>query len=147
LRKNILGEIIGVANTIMAVLAGAEVIFKLKKQIKKMQREINKVFDQTQQHLDQQTAESQETIQRNVNELSGGELQKVAIASCLSRKTGIYLIDEPSAYLDVEERLAMARTIRRAVEDRGATAFVVEHDVSTLDFIADRVMVFDGLPG
>ncbi len=86
-------------------------------------------------------------LDRNVNELSGGELQKVAIASCLSRKTGIYLLDEPSAYLDVEERLAMARTIRRVVEDIGATAFVVEHDVSALDFIADRVMVFDGLPG
>jgi len=86
-------------------------------------------------------------LDRRVNELSGGELQRVAIAACLSRKTAIYLLDEPSAYLDVEERLAMARTIRRSVEDRGATAFVVEHDVSALDFIADRVMVFDGVPG
>ncbi|MCJ7771359.1 ATP-binding cassette domain-containing protein, partial [Candidatus Bathyarchaeota archaeon] len=86
-------------------------------------------------------------LDRNISELSGGELQRVAIAACLSRRTGLYLLDEPSAYLDVEERLAMARTIRRAIEDRGATAFVVEHDVSALDFIADRVMVFDGLPG
>jgi len=86
-------------------------------------------------------------LDRTVKELSGGELQKVAIAACLSRRTGIYLLDEPSAYLDVEERLTMARTIRRSVEDRGATAFVVEHDVSALDFIADRVMVFDGVPG
>lgn len=86
-------------------------------------------------------------LDRNVNELSGGELQKVAIAACLSRRTGIYLLDEPSAYLDVEERLVMSKTIRRSVEDRGATAFVVEHDVSALDFIADRVMVFDGVPG
>jgi len=86
-------------------------------------------------------------LDRNVKELSGGELQKVAIAACLSQKKDIYLLDEPSAYLDVEERLAMARTIRRSVEDRGATAFVVEHDVSALDFIADRVMVFDGVPG
>jgi ATP-binding cassette subfamily E protein 1 len=86
-------------------------------------------------------------LDRNVSELSGGERQRVAIAACLSRRTGLYLLDEPSAYLDVEERLAMARTIRRAIEDRGATAFVVEHDVSALDFIADRVMVFDGIPG
>ena len=86
-------------------------------------------------------------LDRNISELSGGELQRVAIAACLSRRTGLYLLDEPSAYLDVEERLAMARTIRRAIEDRGATAFVVEHDVSALDFIADRVMVFDGIPG
>jgi len=85
-------------------------------------------------------------LDHRVKELSGGELQRVAIAACLSRKMGIYLLDEPSAYLDVEERLAMARTIRRSVEDRGATAFVVEHDVSALNFIADRVMVFDGVP-
>jgi len=86
-------------------------------------------------------------IDRRVDELSGGELQRVAIAACLSRKADIYLIDEPSAYLDVEERLAMARTIRRSVENRGATAFVVEHDVSAQDFIGDRIMVFDGEPG
>ena len=86
-------------------------------------------------------------LDRVVNELSGGELQRVVIAACLSRKADIYLIDEPSAYLDVEERLAMARTIRRSVEGRGATAFVVEHDVSAQDFIGDRIMVFDGEPG
>lgn len=86
-------------------------------------------------------------LDRLVNELSGGELQRVAIAACLSRRADIYLLDEPSAYLDVEERLAMARTIRRSVENRGATAFVVEHDVSAQDFIGDRIMVFDGEPG
>jgi len=86
-------------------------------------------------------------LDRAVNELSGGELQRVAIAACLSRKADLYLLDEPSAYLDVEERLAMARTIRRSVEEHGATAFVVEHDVSAQDFIGDRIMVFGGEPG
>jgi ATP-binding cassette subfamily E protein 1 len=86
-------------------------------------------------------------IDRLVNELSGGELQRTAIAACLSKRATMYLLDEPSAYLDVEERLAMARTIRRIVEDYGAAAFVVEHDVSALDFIADRIMVFSGEPG
>ena len=86
-------------------------------------------------------------LDRKVSALSGGELQRLAIAACLSRKSKIYLLDEPCAYLDVEERLAMARTIRRIVEGRGATAFVVEHDVSAQDFIADRIMVFDGEPG
>jgi ATP-binding cassette subfamily E protein 1 len=84
---------------------------------------------------------------RNVMELSGGELQKVAIAACLSRKADLYLLDEPSAYLDVEERLNMAKTIRRVVENRNVTAFVVEHDVVTQDFIADHLMVFMGEPG
>jgi ATP-binding cassette subfamily E protein 1 len=86
-------------------------------------------------------------LDRNVMELSGGELQKVAIAACLSRKAELLLLDEPSAYLDVEERLNMARTIRRVVEAHNVTAFVVEHDVVTQDFIADRLMVFSGEPG
>ncbi len=86
-------------------------------------------------------------LERNVSELSGGELQKVAIAACLSRGARLYLLDEPSAYLDVEERLNMARAIRRIVENRHVTAFVVEHDVVTQDFIADNLMVFTGKPG
>jgi ATP-binding cassette subfamily E protein 1 len=86
-------------------------------------------------------------LDRAVNQLSGGELQRVAIATCLSRDVELYLLDEPSAYLDVEERLNMARTIRRVVENKNAAAFVVEHDVVAQDFIADRLMVFDGEPG
>jgi len=86
-------------------------------------------------------------MDRNVMELSGGELQKVAIAACLSRKADLFLLDEPSAYLDVEERLNMAKTLRRVVETHGIPAFVVEHDVVTQDFIADRLMVFNGEPG
>jgi ATP-binding cassette subfamily E protein 1 len=86
-------------------------------------------------------------LDRNVMELSGGELQKVAIAASLSRNAGLILLDEPSAYLDVEERLNMAKTIRRVVEAHQKTALVVEHDVVTQDFIADRLMVFSGTPG
>jgi len=86
-------------------------------------------------------------LDRNIAELSGGELQKVAITACLSRKAELYLLDEPSAYLDVEERLNMARAIRRVVETHNVTAFVVEHDVVAQDFIADRLMVFTGEPG
>ncbi|MCK4313878.1 ribosome biogenesis/translation initiation ATPase RLI, partial [Candidatus Bathyarchaeota archaeon] len=79
-------------------------------------------------------------LDRNIAELSGGELQKVAIAACLSQKAELYLLDEPSAYLDVEERLKMARVIRRIVEMHNVTAFVVEHDVVVQDFVADRLM-------
>ncbi|MCW4007290.1 MAG: ribosome biogenesis/translation initiation ATPase RLI [Candidatus Bathyarchaeota archaeon] len=86
-------------------------------------------------------------LDRNVMELSGGELQKVAIAACLSRKADLLLLDEPSAYLDVEERLNMARTLRRVVEAHNVPAFVVEHDVVAQDFLADRLMVFSGEPG
>ena len=89
----------------------------------------------------------QPLLDRYVMELSGGELQKVAIAASLSRKADLLLLDEPSAYLDVEERLNVAKAIRRVVEARAVPAFVVEHDVVTQDFIADRLMVFSGEPG
>jgi ATP-binding cassette subfamily E protein 1 len=89
----------------------------------------------------------QQLSDRNVMELSGGELQRVAIAACLSRKCDLFLLDEPSAYLDVEERLNVAKVLRRVVEAHGIPAFVVEHDVVTQDFIADRLMDFNGEPG
>ena len=86
-------------------------------------------------------------LERDAEVLSGGELQRVAIAECLSRAANIYLLDEPSAYLDVEERLAMARAIRRITKMNAVTAFVVEHDIVAQDFIADRLMVFTGQAG
>ncbi len=89
----------------------------------------------------------QSLMDRNVMELSGGELQRVAIAACLSRKCDLFLLDEPSAYLDVEERLNVAKILRRVVEAHNIPAFVVEHDVVTQDFIADRLMVFNGQSG
>jgi ATP-binding cassette subfamily E protein 1 len=85
-------------------------------------------------------------LERSVKELSGGELQKVAIAACLSREADLYLLDEPSAYIDAESRLAVARMIRRTVEKRGVAAFVVEHDIMIVDWISDRLMVFSGEP-
>ncbi len=86
-------------------------------------------------------------LDKEVDILSGGELQRVAIAECLSRDADIYLLDEPSAYLDVEERLAVARAIRRITKMNGVTAFVVEHDIVAQDFIADSLMVFQGEAG
>jgi len=86
-------------------------------------------------------------LDRKVKSLSGGELQRVAIAGCLLREADILLIDEPSAFLDVEQRLAAARTIRRVVESRGIAAFVIEHDIIAIDMIADRLIVFTGTPG
>ncbi|MCE4624161.1 MAG: ribosome biogenesis/translation initiation ATPase RLI [Caldisphaeraceae archaeon] len=83
---------------------------------------------------------------RKTRTLSGGEIQKLAIAATLSKEANIYLLDEPSAHLDVEERLAVAKIIRRLTEMRKVTAFVAEHDIVVLDFISDRIMVFVGEP-
>ena len=85
--------------------------------------------------------------ERNISELSGGELQRVAIAKCLSTEADIYLLDEPSAFLDVEMRLQVAQLLRKSVEELKKSGFVVEHDIITQDFIADSILVFDGIPG
>ncbi len=75
-------------------------------------------------------------------DLSGGELQRVAVALSLARRSTLYLLDEPSAYLDSDERMNMARLIRRKVEREGATALVVDHDVYFVDLACDALMVF-----
>jgi ATP-binding cassette subfamily E protein 1 len=82
-----------------------------------------------------------------LTELSGGELQRVAIAACLGQAVDLYILDEPSAYLDVEQRLSVAKLIRRIIEKREATALVVDHDLLAVDFISDRLLVFTGEPG
>ena len=85
--------------------------------------------------------------ERSISELSGGELQRVAIAKCLSKEADIYLLDEPSAFLDVEMRLQVAQLIRKSIEELKKAGFVVEHDIITQDFIADSILVFEGIPG
>jgi ATP-binding cassette, sub-family E, member 1 len=75
-------------------------------------------------------------------DLSGGELQRAAVALALSRPATLYLLDEPSAYLDADERMSMARLIRRQVERQAVSALVVDHDVYFLDLACDELMVF-----
>jgi len=85
-------------------------------------------------------------IDQEVQNLSGGELQRVAIVLALGMPADIYLIDEPSAYLDSEQRIVAARVIKRYIMHSKKTAFVVEHDFIMATYLADRVIVFDGQP-
>ncbi len=85
-------------------------------------------------------------MQKNLDELSGGELQKVAIAKALSEEADIVLLDEPSAYLDVELRLIAAKTIKNIAEKTKKTIVVVDHDLFFIDAIASRLIVFSGTP-
>ncbi|XBW36191.1 hypothetical protein QEN19_001771 [Hanseniaspora menglaensis] len=85
-------------------------------------------------------------IDNEVQTLSGGELQRVAIILSLGVSAQIYLIDEPSAYLDSEQRVICAKVIRRFVLHNKKTAFVVEHDFIMATYLADRVIVFEGTP-
>lgn len=85
-------------------------------------------------------------MDQEVMNLSGGELQRVAITLCLGKPADVYLIDEPSAYLDSEQRLHTAKVIKRFIRNSKKTAFVVEHDFIMATYLADRVIVFDGTP-
>ncbi|XP_022108502.1 ATP-binding cassette sub-family E member 1-like [Acanthaster planci] len=83
---------------------------------------------------------------QEVQNLSGGELQRVALTLCLGRPADVYLIDEPSAYLDSEQRLVAAKVIKRFILHAKKTGFVVEHDFIMATYLADRVIVFEGTP-
>lgn len=86
-------------------------------------------------------------MDKDADTLSGGELQRVAIALCLLEDADIYLFDEPSAYLDSNQRMSAARTIRRQMEKSGRSGMVVDHDIYFLDMVSDSMMVFGGEPG
>ena len=85
-------------------------------------------------------------MERQLDTLSGGELQRVAVAECLLRDADLYLLDEPSAYLDANQRMITAKTIRRSMEQRGKSALVVDHDVYFIDYISDGLLCFGGIP-
>ena len=83
---------------------------------------------------------------KTIKHLSGGELQRVAIAECLSKEADLYLLDEPSAYLDVEQRLAVSKVIKDFAERRNTTILVVDHDLMFIDYLSEKLIVFDGVP-
>jgi len=90
--------------------------------------------------------EIEHLLMKKINELSGGELQRVAIALCLSQDAELYLLDEPSAYLDVEQRLAASKVVNDVMEKKGTSALVVDHDLLFMDYLSHRLLVFEGEP-
>ncbi len=86
-------------------------------------------------------------LQSPIDTLSGGELQRVAIAACLSRTADLYILDEPSAHLDVEQRVRLTRLFRQHAEDHDSAILVIDHDIYVIDMISERILVFDGEPG
>ena len=84
---------------------------------------------------------------KSVKNLSGGELQKVAVVACLLQKVDLYALDEPSAFLDVEDRITIAKLIQRFVRSYGKSAIVIDHDIQLMDLISDSIIIFEGTPG
>jgi len=84
---------------------------------------------------------------KSIRNLSGGELQKVAVASCLLQKVDVYALDEPSAFLDVEDRIAVAKFLQKFVRSFGKSAIVIDHDLQLMDLVSDSMVIFEGESG
>jgi ATP-binding cassette, sub-family E, member 1 len=82
-----------------------------------------------------------------VEDLSGGELQRLAICECLGKNTNLYILDEPCAFLDCEQRINLSKVLKKFVFNNKKQAIVVEHDMSMTTFIADKIILFEGQPG
>ncbi len=84
---------------------------------------------------------------KSIKNLSGGELQKVAVASCLLQKVDLYALDEPSAFLDVEDRIAVAKFLQKFVRSFGKSAIIIDHDLQLMDLVSDSMVIFEGVSG
>jgi ATP-binding cassette subfamily E protein 1 len=84
---------------------------------------------------------------KSIKGLSGGELQKVAISLSLIRPADIYALDEPSAFLDIEDRITFAKFIQRFTKANGKSALIIDHDIQLIDLVSDRLVIFEGIPG
>jgi ATP-binding cassette subfamily E protein 1 len=85
-------------------------------------------------------------MNKAIDQLSGGELQRVAIAEALAKDCDLVLLDEPSAYLDVEQRLLVSKVIENISHLRGISIMAVDHDLLFIDYLSERLLVFDGMP-
>ncbi|KAJ7526345.1 hypothetical protein O6H91_16G002500 [Diphasiastrum complanatum] len=87
-----------------------------------------------------------QVLDRDVGDLSGGELQRFAIAVVAIQHAEIYMFDEPSSYLDVKQRLKAAQVVRSLLRPN-SYVIVVEHDLSVLDYLSDFICCLYGKPG
>ncbi len=111
---------------------------------------ISKVADPNSRKFETRIAEPlklEPLYEQKLTELSGGELQRVGIAICLAKDADLYLLDEPSAYLDVESRVELGKTLKRFARKTEKPLLVIDHDLLLLDYISDRGIVFRGEPG
>lgn len=90
--------------------------------------------------------EIEELFEKKAKTLSGGEFQRVSIALCLGKEADIYLLDEPSAYLDIEQRLNVGKVIRTHILVNKCSAIIIDHDLTFIDYVSDKIMVFKGEP-
>ena len=126
-------------------------ITKISEQVKGKVSEVLKKIDTSPNNQYYEEVSKQLNLQkiaeRDISVLSGGELQRLAIAAAVLRDGYCYLFDEPSSYLDIRERLNMAKLIRSlSRRDKTTNVVAVEHDMAILDYLSDQVCIMYGEP-
>jgi iron complex transport system ATP-binding protein len=81
--------------------------------------------------------------ERGVDELSGGELQRVWLATCLAQNTGVLLLDEPTTFLDLRYQIEVLDLMRELADEHGVAVGVVLHDLNQAAAVADRIALLD----
>lgn len=89
----------------------------------------------------------QDLLDKNITDLSGGELQRIFIVACLGKPAKLYLLDEPSAFLDSEQRIMVSKIIKKFILNSKVSAFIIEHDIIMTSYLADNVILYEGTPG
>src|SRR3989344_4641788 len=84
-----------------------------------------------------------EILNNDIKEISGGELQRVAIAATVLKNANLYIFDEPTSYLDIKQRMNVSKFIR-SLADKDTAVLVVDHDLIILDNMADLVHIMYG---
>ena len=84
--------------------------------------------------------------EKKISQLSGGELQRFFLAKCLLEEADIYLLDEPTAFLDIEDRIIISKILKKFIQLKGKCAFIIDHDLVFIDYLSDKLMVFKGEP-
>ena len=82
-------------------------------------------------------------LDHNIEDVSGGELQRIAIAATVLKKANVYFFDEPTSYLDIKQRLKISKFIRELADEKTAV-MVIEHDLIILDYMTDFVHLMYG---
>ena len=119
---------------------------KLPKRVKGSVRELLSKVDER-RILDEMTQKLgiYHLLDRQIQQLSGGELQRMAICATILREADVYFFDEPSSYLDIHERMRMVKIIQELSESK--RVIVIEHDIAVLDVLADLIHIVYGKKG
>src|SRR5687768_7175276 len=136
-----------IANGTMRASIKPQLVYLIPKAFKGTPKELLKRYDErkvTDKLVPQLGL--QNILDRDIAQLSGGELQRLAVAIAAAKDAEYYFFDEPSSYNDVYQRLTVAKVIRELAEE-GKSVMVVEHDMTLLDYLSDYVHIIYGEPG